>query len=194
MGDVRTARADAVVRAHDVRDVRLDERDHLDRDAFVRTLIGELAATLEDVVGVTESSGFIAVVGQVMGRRIDTAYRRALGEDRLDRERVAEVLVDLKRRIRGDFFLIDQDDERIVLGNRACPFAERVIGRPSLCMMTSSVFGSVAAENLGYAKVSIDEAIARGDSGCRVTVWLHPTPEAAEADGRDYFADPATAA
>ena len=164
----------------------------LERDGFVRTLIGELAETLQDVVGLDESSGFVAVVGQAMGRQIDAAYRQALGEDPLDAERVAEVLVDLKRRIKGDFFIVSQDDDKIVLGNRACPFGDRVIGRPSLCMMTSNVFGSIAAENLGYAKVEIDEAIARGDAGCRVVVWLRPTEQAQQAEGREYFGAPTT--
>jgi hypothetical protein len=35
-------------------------------------------------------------------------------------------------------------------------------------MMTSNVFGSIAAENLGDAKVVIDRAIARGDKECKV--------------------------
>ncbi len=71
-----------------------------------------------------------------------------------------------------------------MLGNRACPFAEKVVGRPALCMMTSNVFGVIAAQNLGYAKVVIEEAIARGDAGCRVVVYLTPTEGAA---GREYF-------
>lgn len=36
--------------------------------------------------------------------------------------------MDLKRRIQGDFCVIEESDEKIVLGNRACPFAEKVIG------------------------------------------------------------------
>ncbi len=74
-----------------------------------------------------------------------------------------------------------------MLGNRACPFGEKVAGRPALCMMTSNVFGVIAAENLGYAKVAIEESIARGDPGCRVVVYLRPTDEAQAAAGREYF-------
>ena len=97
------------------------------------------------------------------------------------------MLVDLKRRIQGDFFIIEEDDDKIVFGNRACPFAEKVVGRPALCMMTSNVFGSIAAENLGYAKVVLEQAIARGDSGCRVVVHLKPSEAAQQATGREYF-------
>lgn len=97
------------------------------------------------------------------------------------------MLVDLKRRIQGDFFVIEESDEKIVLGNRACPFGDKVIDRPALCMMTSNVFGVIASENLGYAKVSIEEAIANGASGCRVVVCLKPTDESQAATGREYY-------
>ena len=159
----------------------------LERDDFVRTLLRELAGTLQDVVGLEDAEGFISVVGQAMGRRIDALYREALQVDRLDRSHVARVLVDLKARIRGDFFVIEQDDEKIVLGNRACPFADKVEDRPALCMMTSNVFGSIVADNLGYAKVDLEETIAAGAEGCRVVVYLRPTEESERSAGREYF-------
>jgi predicted ArsR family transcriptional regulator len=159
----------------------------LDRDVFLRSLVRHLAGTLQSVVGVEEASGFVSVVGQEMGDEINQAYKHALGVSQLDAAQTAQVLVDLKRRIQGDFFIIEQDDDKIVLGNRVCPFAEKVIGRPALCMMTSNVFGSITADNLGYAKVVIEEAIARGDTGCRVVVHLRQTPEGEAASGREYF-------
>lgn len=159
----------------------------LERDVFLRTLLRHLAGTLQNVVGLEEASGFVSVVGQEIGDEINQAYKKALSVSNLSREQVADVLVDLKRRIQGDFYVIEQNDERIILGNRACPFAEKVIGRPALCMMTSNVFGSIAADNLGYSKVVIEQAIARGDPGCRVVVHLKPTAEAEAARGREYF-------
>ncbi len=159
----------------------------LERDVFTRSLLGELSSVLQDVVGLDEASGFISIVGQNMGRLMDGMYKEALQVSKLDREQVAQVLVDLKRRIQGDFYVIEQSDEKIVFGNRACPFADKVKGRPALCMMTSNVFGSIAADNLGYAKVDLQETIARGDSGCRVVLHLKPTAEAERAAGREYF-------
>jgi predicted ArsR family transcriptional regulator len=159
----------------------------LERDLFLRALLRELAGTLQDVVGLEEASGFISVVGQRIGDWINEGYRAALGVERLGRDQVAAVLVDLKRRIQGDFYVIEQDEKRIVLGNRACPFGDKVIDRPSLCMMTSNVFGAITAQNLGYAKVVIEEAIAQGHAGCRIVVHLQPSPEAQAANGREYF-------
>ncbi|GGC28718.1 hypothetical protein GCM10011504_03630 [Siccirubricoccus deserti] len=158
----------------------------LERDIFLRRLLRELAGTLQDVVGLEEASGYISVVGAAMGEHIDGEYRRALAVDRLSREQVSTVLVDLKRRIQGDFFVVEETEDRIVLGNRACPFGELVLGRPSLCMMTSNVFGSIAAQNLGYAGVALSQTIAQGHPECRVVVHLRPS-ENAEPGVREYF-------
>lgn len=159
----------------------------LERDVFLRTLIRELAGTLQDVVGLEEASGFVSVVGQRVGDQIDQAYRAELCVEKLTREQVADVLVDLKARIQGDFYIVEESDEKIVFGNRKCPFEDKVIGRPALCMMTSNVFGVIAAENLGYGKVVLEQTIAQGDPGCRVVLYLKPTEEAEEAEGREYF-------
>ncbi|MBL1086911.1 hypothetical protein JK359_33940 [Streptomyces actinomycinicus] len=161
----------------------------LDRDVFMRGLIRELATSLETVIGLEEASGYISLVGQSVGSQINEAYAQALGLPRLNRDQVADVLVDLKQRIRGDFYLISQDDEQIVLGSRSCPFAEKVLGRESMCMMTSNIFGTIAAQNLGYARVELQETIARGSSGCRVVVHLDPGAEMNDELGREYYGD-----
>ena len=169
-----------------VSDTPVDQADMpLNRDVFLRSLLRELAGTLEDVVGLEDASGYISIVGASIGRQIDAAYKSEINVKELSRDQIADVLVDLKRRIEGDFYIIEADETKIVLGNNACPFGRYVDGRPSLCMMTSNVFGTIAAENLGYANVVIEEAIARGDAGCRVVVNLvqpDKTPE-----GGEYF-------
>lgn len=158
----------------------------LDRDVFTRTLIRELAGALEDVIGLEEASGYISVVGSAIGEQINQDYRHAYQVASLSREQVSDVLVDLKRRIQGNFFVIEESEDKIVLGNTACPFAEKVVGRRSMCMMTSNVFGHIAAENLGYGKVELQKTIAEGHGECRVVVYLKPTEEAERAQGREY--------
>jgi predicted ArsR family transcriptional regulator len=159
----------------------------LERDGFCRDIIRELSGALEEMVGLDEATGFISVVGQSIGKQINQYYLDALGTSRLNQEQIGEVLVDLKRRIKGGFYIIEQDDTKIVFGNRACPFAEKVKDRPSLCMMTSNVFGTITAKNNGYAKVCLQETIARGADACRVTVYLQPGDEAEATDGRVYL-------
>jgi len=166
--------------------VALDDLDiDLERDGFLRTLLRELSGSLQDIVGLQEASGYISLVGASVGKDLDARYKRALEVDHLSRDQVAQVLVDLKQRIKGDFYVVEEREDRIVLASRSCPFGDFVKDRPALCMMTSNVFGHIAAENLGYARVQIDRAIARGDSGCHVTVFLTPAEDS--GDAREYF-------
>lgn len=159
----------------------------LDPDEFMKNLIRDLAGTLQDVVGLEEASGFVSMVGQQMGDRINRQYREGLQTPVLSHDEVAEVLVDLKRRIGGGFYIAEDAADRLVYGNTVCPFAEKVIGRPAMCMMTSNVFGAIAADNLGYARVVLEQTIAEGAPGCRVVVHLNPPREGDRAEGREYF-------
>ncbi len=166
----------------------------LERDVFLRRLLRELAGSLQDVVGIEEAAGYISVVGAAMGEHIDEAYRRALDLKNLDRAQVTDVLIDLKRRINGDFFVLDETEDKIVLGNRRCPFGEMVRERPSLCMMTSNVFGYITAQNLGYAAVELRQTIAEGHPGCTVVVHLRPTDVEKCPATREYYRREAPAA
>ena len=159
----------------------------LERDVFLRTLIGHLSGALQDVVGLKEAEGFVAIVGERMGDEIASTYKAALNVDRFDKDQVRDVCLDLKRRIQGDFFVISEDEEKIVFGNRTCPFQEKIIGRAALCMMTSNVFGTIAAESLGYSKVVLEKTIAQGDEGCRVVLYVKRTSNSELAEGREYL-------
>ena len=161
----------------------------LERDGFCRTIINELSGLLQEMIGLEEAEGFISVVGQNIGNNINSEYKSKLGTDNLSRDQIADVLLDLKARINGGFHIEEQDEKKIVFGNTQCPFEEKVIGRPSLCMMTSNVFGTITAENNGYAKVILDETIAQGCDKCKVTVYFDNTDESQSKDGREYFRD-----
>ncbi len=166
---------------------RVNEAElELDRNIFLRRLVRELSGTLEDVIGVEAAEGYISTVGSQMGRWMNESYKDALGKRRLSSEEVSEVCVDLKKRIGGDFYLISGSEDELVFGNRRCPFGDAVKDRPSLCMMTSNVFGRIAADNLGYARVELEQTIAQGDPGCRVVVRMNKTSEGAVSE-REYY-------
>ncbi len=151
------------------------------REPFLRALVVQLAQTVEEQQGPDAAEEAVTQVGTDVGSRIEDAWRsaeRVVG--RLDPDQMGDLYVRLKRAIQGDFYVIEANEDRIVLGNRACPFGEAVRRAPALCRMTSSVFGGIAARNRGKAAVQLEERIAVGDPECRVTVWLtDPPPEVA---------------
>ncbi|WP_240484713.1 methanogen output domain 1-containing protein [Pseudoponticoccus marisrubri] len=159
----------------------------LDADLFMRKMLRDLTGLLQDVVGLDEAEGYINSVGTSVGRWIEDKYRAEMGGQDLDPTRIAEVFVDLKRRIGGDFYVISVTDDCITLGNRACPFGDMAQGRDALCMMTSNVFGRIAADHTGYARVELHETIARGDAGCRIAIHLSPDGAGPSDGAREYF-------
>lgn len=159
----------------------------IERDQFLRTIIRELAGTLQDVVGIEEAAGFLNVVGYRAGQHVNQLYQNSLQLSNLSRQQVTAVLIDWKRRIQGDFYVIEETDEKIVLGNRRCPFAEQVEGREAMCVMTSNIFGAIAADNLGYARVELQDTIARGAKECTIVIYLKPSAASDEIAGQEYF-------
>lgn len=88
-------------------------------------------------MGINEASGFIAVFGQELGRRIELSCEKSLQVRQFDKETIADILRDLKHRIGADFEIESINNRQIVLTNKRCPFGEAVMKRPSLCMTTS---------------------------------------------------------
>lgn len=159
----------------------------IEHNQFLRTMIRELAGTLQDVIGIEEAAGFLNVVGYRTGQHVNQLYQNALQLSNLSRSQVTAVLIDWKRRIQGDFYVIEETDEKIVLGNRKCPFAEQVEGREAMCVMTSNIFGAIVADNLGYAKVELQDTIARGAQECRIVIYLKPNEVSDKFVGQEYF-------
>ena len=155
----------------------------LNKTRFYLEMIANLTSSLERVIGCEDAEGYLALVGSEMGRDLYKAYSSDAGLSDLPVEKVAEVLVDLKARIDGGFSIESIEDGKITLVNTRCPFAEKVVGRQSLCMMTSSVFGTIGSTAAGQANVDIQESLAAGDSRCRVVVYLNQP----EAPGKRYF-------
>ncbi|UOA26480.1 methanogen output domain 1-containing protein [Pseudosulfitobacter sp. DSM 107133] len=155
----------------------------LPRDAFFADIIGELAGALEDVIGLEDAAGFVAMVGNRIGDDLSRRYGE-IGFPQETAEDIGRMCVDIKNQISGTFEVEEATDEKVTFTNCDCPFGNRVNGRPSLCMMTTNVFGRIAANATGYARVHVSESIAAGHDRCRVTVGLKPDEN---AGGHEFF-------
>ncbi|HVF03831.1 MAG TPA: ATP-binding protein [Frankiaceae bacterium] len=149
------------------------------KEAFLRALVVQLAEAVEMHEGPVAGARAVTQVGVDVGGRMEEDYRAALGVvGRMTPQQIADCLVRLKSAIGGTFRVVEVSDEQIVLTNEHCPFGNVVQRAPSLCRMTSSVFGGIAARNSDGASVMLEERIAVGDPGCRVVIRLNtPEPE-----------------
>ena len=159
--------------------------EDIDKDGFLGDLLRVLVRSLQDTIGLENVQQFVAIAGSSLGDRINRAYCNSLAVAKLSRAQIAQVMIDFKSRIGGRFYVIAEDNRHIELGNKSCPFGERAVGCEGLCMMTTNVFGVIAAENTGYSRVFVKESIARGDPECRVIIHLDPDNN---AQGTEFFA------
>ena len=160
------------------------------KESFLRALVVQLAATLEFQHGPDAAESAVAQVGMDVGGQMEQEYRdakRIVGQ--LTPDQMAHCYVRLKHAIDGGFYVIEANSDRIILGNRRCPFGAVVQKAPSLCRMTSSVFGGIAARNSQQgASVVLEERIAVGDPGCRVVVYLGSPPVGVMSNAHAYGA------
>lgn len=160
------------------------------KESFLRALVVQLARTMEYQHGPDAADAAVAQVGTDVGGQMEAEYRlahRVVG--RMSPGQVADSYVRLKHAIDGGFYVIEVSSDRIVLGNTRCPFGDAVALAPSLCRMTSSVFGGIAARNNPEgASVLLEERIAVGDPGCRVVVYLAEPPASVQSHVHRYAA------
>ena len=161
------------------------------KESFLRALVVQLPHTIEIHHGQDAADAAVAQVGTDVGGRMLDEFRLAEAvAGRMTPEEVGRCYVRLKHAIDGGFRVVEATVERIVLVNDRCPFGEVVQQAPSLCRMTSSVFGGIAARNSEEgATVLLEERIALGDAGCRVVVELNIPRERADPAAH-YYATP----
>jgi predicted ArsR family transcriptional regulator len=163
-----------------------------DHNGLFNALVSSMAELLESIAGLEDACVYVSSIAARLGADVEKQYKAALGTQNLNRKQLIDVLIDLKNRAGGSFSLIEQDEDRVVFGNRTCPLGKAAANHPSLCMLTSNIFGRMAANTVGYAAVDLEETIARGDAGCRVVLHLKRTELG--PDTREYFRDDASAA
>lgn len=161
------------------------------KESFLRALVVQLAQTIEIQHGQDAADAAVAQVGTDVGGRMLDEFRLAEAvTGRMTPAEMGRCYVRLKHAIDGGFQVVEATEKRIVLVNDRCPFGEVVQQAPSLCRMTSSVFGGIAARNTkDGASVLLEERIALGDPGCRVVVELDVPREYADPAAH-YYATP----
>lgn len=161
------------------------------KESFLRALVVQLANTIEIEHGQDAADAAVAQVGTDVGGRMLEEFRAAHAiVGRMTPDEIGRCYVRLKHAIDGGFRVVEASADQIVLVNDRCPFGDSVKQAPSLCRMTSSVFGGIASRNTEKgATVLLEERIALGDPGCRVVVELGVPRESADPAAH-YYASP----
>lgn len=118
------------------------------------------------------SHDYIEHLGVAASSCFESIYReqRELS-DALNLDQYADLIINIKNNIGGNFKRESSEKGVVRVTNNRCPFGSAVKDAPELCRMTSSVFGSIAARNFGYAKVALNKRLAVNDDKCEVCIY-----------------------
>lgn len=160
---------------------------YLGRESFMLELIAHLSKLTDSIFGNHLGREYIIATAIQMGQAIDEKYKRFHKlSSRLNVDQYASLVVNLKQSIGGDFYLVEKTSNKVVVAASTCPFAGIINQVPNLCMVTSGVFGGIAAINFGFGKVSLRERIGIGKSRCEVCIYLAKNAESAQEEGIIY--------
>jgi serine/threonine-protein kinase RsbW len=134
-------------------------------------LMGNVAAVLlgQGEAGATMVEAAAAAGAGASGAAL-SAYVRAHGASPSSPAEVAQAFTEFYNAAGADFFVTSAGPGRAVLSNRTCPFGPAAAGHSSLCRVTASLLGALAARVNGSADVVLDETLAGGDARCRTIV------------------------
>ncbi len=154
----------------------MDERafSFLNPIAFLQTIMIQGFKISDEFCGERPkcNTSHITRIGLSAGACFESTYRDELGlKELLTVDQYADLIISLKNKIGGNFSLSTSRIGFVHVVNTQCPFGESVKQVPQLCAMTSSVFGGIAANNFGYAKVVLNKCISANDDICDVCIY-----------------------
>lgn len=154
---------------------------------FPCNLLGRAAALGEVALGPAATAAYMNALGLLAGAEVEEFYRKRWDVwVPLTPAKYGYMIAELYDRMGGGASLAGADAEKVVIGVTRCPFADSMPAAPSLCLLTHSLFGSIAVRNFGYARVVHRSHVAARDRGCEIAVYLKRTPEGESEEGREY--------
>lgn len=142
---------------------------------FLCKLITQYAHIHHRTIG-SQAQEYIKQLGLRTGEWFETFYDKSNWTP----DDYANIIVDIKNSIGGDFFITDVTPSYVIVKSKRCPFGDLVKDAPHLCGMTSSVFGGIAARHFNYGEVNLRKRIALGDPGCEVMIAFEPGIESGD--------------
>lgn len=157
-----------------------------DQDLLQATLRG----ILDSVGAVLHPSALrqsLRRIGITLGRQASEQYRLVNGVSYpFSRKDYAHCLLSLKELWGWECVMLDESANSLSLRIPSCPFGSSAARGSELCELDSAMYGGIAAEQFGYAKVCLKRGCGTLPQNCLVTIHIRKTDESLAAQGETY--------
>jgi predicted ArsR family transcriptional regulator len=118
-----------------------------------------------------------------IAKNIEELYKRFYDVEKLNLDQFCEAVVDVEKKIGGEFKVVEKSNNRVIFRVLSCPLTKC----PGMCTVTSTILGTLAAKSFGYSKVILKKTIARGSDNCYIIVHLKKSEESEKEKTTEYF-------
>ncbi|TAJ29071.1 MAG: LuxR family transcriptional regulator [Nitrospirae bacterium] len=154
--------------------------------AVVETTLDTLLHSLEPLLHPSALQELLRQVGVQLGRQASERYKLSHGRGALvSKTDYAACVSGLQGCGGWGCEVVGQAADFLRVIVPACPFGRGAADDANYCEVTSGFFGGVAADQFGYAEVSIERGKGIPPQGCCVTIRTGQ-PKAGQASGRVY--------
>ena len=131
-------------------------------------------------------------IGVEIGRGLASEYQRIEQVPRpFSREDFVRCMECLGQGLGCGYTKIEEDTDCIVFRVTNCPFPNAATQCPDICELENGVFGGIAGDELGFAKVCLHRGNGPSPKNCHVLVYTNKTNRNVGAEGSVYPEDSA---
>jgi DNA-binding CsgD family transcriptional regulator len=155
---------------------------------LVQTAFSAFIDSIRTLVHPSVLQRVLGRIGEQIGRQVSEQHRLTHGlRLPFSRKEYGRCLSQsLPERMGWPCSLLEETADRLRFGIAACPFGRTTTSTPEFCWLTSGVFGGIAADHFGYAKVCLSRGSGTPPRNCCVTVYIRKTDDSIAADGTEY--------
>lgn len=161
-----------------------------ERDLLQQTL-GALLTSLRTTLHSSLVERMYRSIGVQLGRQVCERYRLVHGLSRplSSKREYGRCLQSLEESLGWPCRATEEAADWVRFEIAQCPFGSGASSATDFCRLTSGLFGGVAADQFGYAKVCLQRGQGIPPRNCCITVYIRHTDESAAVEGDVYQQD-----
>ena len=158
-------------------------------DLFEKSLCG-IMATMGMLLHPTIIQQSLRRIGAKIGRDVASEYQRTHTVGRpFSREDFVRCIEHLGESWGCGYRKVEEETDRIEFCVGTCPLADAATQYPDICELENGIFGGIAGDELGFAKVCVNRSNGASPKYCRILVHITQTKRNLAAEGSVYPED-----
>lgn len=154
---------------------------NLNKELFLKKITTYLASNIYK----GEKKEALNKAGLDLSNYLERIYKEHYRVEKLSFDQVIDVIVDVYKKVGGNFKIIEKDSKKLLLRCKKSPFGEDIADSFILFNINAGIMGGLISKSKGYCKVCLKPA-SKDDGLYDILVFLKKNKESEEEEGVEY--------